>query len=141
MTRIDFHSKVTDRIAYACRLTRKARAADCKVVLLAQDAAQLRTLDDALWNFSALDFLPHVAAGDGLADRAPIVLTSSDVDALPHHQILINLSGTVPAHFARFERLFEIVSEDEAERLAARERYTYYKQRGYALTHFDAEKA
>ena len=141
MTRIDFHSKVTDRIAYVCRLTRKARAADCRVVLLAQDAEQLRMLDDALWNFSALDFLPHVAASDGLSDRTPIVLTSSDADELPYHQILINLSGTVPAHFARFERLFEIISGDEAERLAARERYTYYKQRGYALTHFDAEKA
>ncbi|MBC7513804.1 MAG: DNA polymerase III subunit chi [Herminiimonas sp.] len=141
MTRIDFHSNVTDRIAYACRLTRKARAADCRIVVLAQDSAQLRALDEALWRFSDLDFLPHVEAGDRLADRTPIILTDVDSTELPHHQILINLSRNPPAHFARFERLFEIVSDDDDDKLAARERYVFYKQRGYPLTHFDAEKA
>ena len=76
MTRIDFHSNVSDRIAYACRLTRKARAADCRIVVLAQDSAQLRELDEALWRFSDLDFLPHVDAGDPLAARTPIILTA-----------------------------------------------------------------
>ena len=140
MTRIDFHSNVTDRIAYACRLTRKARAADCRVVLLAQDSAQLQELDEALWRFSDLDFLPHVQADDRLADRTPIILTDADNTELPHHQILINLSRAAPAYFARFERLFEIVSADDEDKLAARERYVFYKQRGYQLTHFDAEK-
>ena len=140
MTRIDFHSNVTDRIAYACRLTRKARAADCRIVLLTQDRAQLRALDEALWRFSDLDFLPHVDAGDRLAGRTPIVLADSDSAELPHHQVLINLSRTAPAHFARFERLVEIISADDDEKRAARERFVYYKQRGYQLTHFDAEK-
>ena len=141
MTRIDFHSNVTDRIAYACRLTRKARAADCRVVLLAQDNAQMHELDEALWRFSDLDFLPHVQAGDQLAGRTPIILADADNAELPHHQILINLSKSAPAHFARFERLFEIVSTNDDDKLAARQRYVFYKQRGYPLTHFDAEKA
>lgn len=139
MTRIDFHSNVADRIAYACRLIRKARAADCRVVLLAQDSSQMQALDEALWRFSDLDFLPHVQAGDRLAARTPIILTDADSSELPHHQILINLSGSAPAHFARFERLFEIVSTNDDDKLAARERYVFYKQRGYPLTHFDAE--
>ncbi len=141
MTRIDFHSNVGDKIAYACRLTRKARAADFRIVLLVQDAQQLTQLDDALWRFSELDFLPHVSAQDRLASRTPIILTDSDADELPHHQILINLSPATPTHFARFERMFEIVSSDGADRFAGRERYQFYKQRGYPLTHFDADKA
>lgn len=140
MTRIDFHSNVGDTIAYACRLTRRARAADCRVVLLARDGAQLAALDDALWRFSELDFLPHVQAHDRLAARSPIILADTDAAELPHHQILINLSGATPAHFARFERLFEIIASDDADKLAGRERYVYYKQRGYSLTHYDAEK-
>ena len=140
MTRIDFHSNVTDIIGYACRLTRKARAADCQIVVLARDDAQLRKFDDALWRFSEHDFLPHVTAADPLAGCTPIVITDNDTADLPHHQILINLSGTTPANFARFERLLEIVSTDASETLAARERYLHYKQRGYLLTHFDAEK-
>lgn len=139
MTRIDFHSKVPDKIGYACRLVRKARSADMKVVMFAADGAQLAALDEALWTFSEQDFLPHVQASDELAAMTPVILTH-DVNAeLPHHQILINLSRETPAHFARFERLFEIVSTDEDDLLAGRDRYRQYQQRGYPLTHFMAD--
>lgn len=141
MTRIDFHSNVPDKIAYTCRLVRKARAADCRIVLLTRDRADLVKLDQALWAFSSLDFLPHVAAGDALAATTPIILTDSDAVDLPHYQILINLSDGTPTHFARFERMFEIISTDEADKAAGRERYRFYQQRGYPLTHFVAEKA
>ncbi|OGB22209.1 MAG: DNA polymerase III subunit chi [Burkholderiales bacterium RIFCSPLOWO2_02_FULL_57_36] len=141
MTRIDFHSNIPDKIAYACRLARKARAAEYKIVMLAEDRNQLAALDEALWTFSELDFLPHVAAGNKLAAQTPVILADSDAADLPHHQILINLSSRTPAHFARFERMFEIISPDETDRLAGRDRYRFYKERGYPLTHSVAEKA
>lgn len=141
MTRIDFHSNVPDKILYACRLVRKARAAQCRIVMQARDSAQLALLDGALWTFSELDFLPHVRAGDPLADRTPVILTQEDEIELPHYQILINLSDHPPARFARFERMFEVIGSDETDLQAGRERYRYYKQRGYPLTHFVAESA
>lgn len=141
MTRIDFHSHIPDKTQYACRLARKARANDFRIVLLAADRRQLAALDEALWTFSEQDFLPHVAAGDPLAAQTPILLTDDERIELPHHQILINLSGSTPQHFARFERMFEIVSIDETDIAASRERYRFYKARGYPLTHFVAEKA
>lgn len=141
MTRIDFHSNIPDKLTYACRLVRKARAANCKIVMLAEDRDQLAALDEALWTFSDLDFLPHVTAGSPLAGQTPVILSDTDAAELPHHEILINLSSGTPAHFARFERMFEIISSDEADRLAGRERYRFYKERGYPLTHFVAEKA
>ena len=135
MTRIDFHSEVADKVAYACRLVRKARSADCSVVVLTADGRQLAALDEALWTFSEQDFLPHVTAGDPLAQQTPVILTASDDAELPHHQVLINLSDTTPAHFASFERMFEIVSSDATDKAAGRERYRFYQQRGYPLTH------
>lgn len=139
MTRIDFHSNVPDKIAYACRLTRKARGADCKIVILAKDAQQLAALDEQLWTFSEHDFLPHVRLDDPLAAQTPILLTTDGAMDAPHHQILINLSDVPPGHFARFERMFEVISSDETDRSAGRERYRYYQQRGYPLTHFVAD--
>jgi DNA polymerase-3 subunit chi len=141
MTRIDFHSNVPDKIAYSCRLVRKARAANYRIVLLAADKNDLMTLDQLLWTFSELEFLPHVIAGDPLAESTPIILTDSDSAALPHHQILINLSTSTPAHFARFERMFEIISSHDDDKAAGRERYRFYQQRGYPLTHHVADKA
>jgi DNA polymerase-3 subunit chi len=139
MTRIDFHSNVPEKIPYACRLVRKALAADYRVVLLA-DRADIAPLDAALWSFSEQDFLPHVMADDALAARTPVILTADDAAELPHHQVLINLSSGTPAHFARFERLFEIISSEETDAAAGRERYRFYKQRGYPLTHHGADK-
>lgn len=139
MTRIDFHSKVPDKIFYACRLVRKARAAGMKVVVYAGDA-QLAAVDEALWTFSEQDFIPHVAADDELAARTPVILCADTGQELPHHQVLVNLSAHTPGHFARFERMFEIVSTDEDDLAAGRERYRQYQQRGYPLTHFVAEK-
>lgn len=141
MTRIDFHSNVPDKLGYACRLVRKARAANCRIVLLAHDRADLMTLDQLLWTFSEQDFLPHVIAGDPLAAGTPVILTDSDDADLPHHEILINLSTRTPPHFARFERMFEIISAADADKTAGRERYRFYQQRGYPLTHFVADKA
>lgn len=141
MTRIDFYSNVPDKLGYACRLVRKARAANFRVVLMTRDRNEMAQLDQALWTFSELDFLPHVPADDPLAASTPIILTDSDSVELPHYQVLINLSARTPQHFARFERMLEVISSDDADRAAGRERYRFYQQRGYPLTHFVADKA
>ncbi len=138
MTRVDFHSNIPDKIAYACRLIRKARKTDCRIVVLT-DAQQLPMIDAALWTFSDLDFIAHVKSDDALAAQTPVILVDNDTDALPHHQVLINLTAHPPTHFARFERLFEIVSTDAEDVLSGRERYRFYQQRGYPLTHSVAE--
>src|SRR3954469_12823934 len=108
MTRIDFHTNVPDKIAYACRLVRKAWAANNRVVLLADDEAQLAELNAAMWTFSTTDFLPHVLAGDALAAHTPIILTDSDEAELPHKELLVNLSRRTPANAAQFERMIEV---------------------------------
>ena len=66
------------------------------------------------WTRRSGIFLPrggqHVTANDPLAAVTPIVLIEPDAEDLPHHQLLINLSGDTPLHFARFERIVEINS-------------------------------
>jgi DNA polymerase-3 subunit chi len=143
MTRIDFHSNVGDRINYTCRLVRKARAAQCRIVLLSRDAQQQAALDEALWTFSTADFLPHMTLPrpSSMTPSIAIILIDDEQATLPHHHVLINLSGRTPAHFARFERMFEIISADADDKAAGRERYRHYKDRGYALTHFEAPAA
>ncbi len=141
MTRVDFHSKVPDKLAYACRLIRKARASQMQVVVFLEDQDQLAQFDDMLWSFSEQDFLPHVRATDALASQTPIILTDNAEADLPHHQILINLSSKIPEHFARFTRLFEIVSTEENDLAQGRDRYRLYQQRGYPLTNFMADKS
>lgn len=141
MTRIDFHTNIGDKLGYACRLARKAYGNRAKVVLLAEDAAQAAALDQALWTLSDTDFLPHVMAGDPLAAQTPIIVTASEEAALPHFDMLVNLTRRTPAGFERFARVFEIISTDTEDAAAGRQRYVAYKQQKYPLTHFVAGQA
>ena len=105
MTRIDFHTNIPDKIGYTCRLVRKARGADQKVVVYA-DRAQLSALDQALWTFSEQDFLPHVMAGDELASLTPVILTDAawvEACARPDPSL-------APRPFASDDAIFRVVS-------------------------------
>ena len=141
MTNIEFRTHIADKIHYTCRWVRKALAnsSDCRVVIYATDRNLLNWLDDTLWTFSDSDFLPHAVLGDRHAARCPVILTSSDTDELPHSQILLNLSPDIPAFYAQFERLLELVSTDPADTEAGRQRYVHYRERGYTLHHETAK--
>ena len=138
MTRIDFHTNIPDKLSYACRLARKAYGSRAKVVVLAESREQAEALNAALWNVSDTDFIPHVMAGDPLAPQTPIVITDNEDEALPHHDMLVNLTRRTPNNFAQFARVFEIISLDEADAAEGRKRYVAYKKQSYPLTHFVA---
>jgi DNA polymerase III subunit chi len=135
MTRIDFHTELANKLAHCCRLARKAHASGVRLVILASDRRELLALDEALWTFSDRDFIPHVMLADPLAASTPVILAERDDAAFPHYEVLVNLSPAPPAHFARFERLIELVGLDEHDKAAGRERFRHYKQRGYPLEH------
>ena len=139
MTRIDFHFNAPDKLQYGCRLVRKAYRAGQRVVVFG-DAVAIAQFDRALWSFSQLDFIPHVAAGDPLAASTPVLLCSDPVDT-PHADVLVNLSARTPAFFSRFERMIEVVGRDEDDRAQARERWRFYKDRGYPLASHDLASA
>lgn len=136
MTEVMFHLDVPDRLAYACRLLRKAQGLGSKVVVSAPEATLAR-LDRLLWTFEALDFVPHVhvASGASVAPRlsaTPVWLVQA-VGQAPHHQVLLNLGDELVEGFESFERVIEIVPTEEAPKQAARQRWKHYAERGYAM--------
>ena len=137
MTEVAFHFNAPDKVAYACRLLRKAVGSGAKVVVTA-GANDLQMLDVALWTFAPLEFVPHCRASANEAAQAasPVMLTDA-VPAAPHQQVLVNLGGQVPDGFERFERLIEIVGTQDDDRLQARGRWKHYADRGYAITRHD----
>jgi DNA polymerase III subunit chi len=136
MTRIDFHFNAPDKLGYGCRLVRKIYRAGQRVVVCCDDPARLAQFDEALWSFSQLDFIPHVMAGDRLAARTPVVLAGADSE-LPHHEVLVNLGDAMPPGFASFQRLIEVVTAEPADRERARDRFRFYKDRGYPMDTHD----
>lgn len=138
MTEIAFHFNVPDKLAYACRLLRKATGTGSRLVVTGPGDA-LRALDTQLWTFSALDFIPHCQAASADAQvlaASPVVLADTP-RGTPHQQVLVNLGGGVPEGFERFERLIELVGREPDDRQQARVRWKHYADRGYAIGQHD----
>ena len=47
--------------------------------------------------------------------------------------LLINLADEIPMFFSRFQRVVEVVSEDKQSRESGRNRFRFYRDRGYDL--------
>ncbi len=133
---VEFHTGVADAVDFACRLLRKAYRKGARVVVTAPREL-LATLDRALWTFDERDFVPHarIGAGSALSARTPIWL----VDGVPPDgapEVLVNLGAEAPADPARFARIIEIVSVEDAD--PGRRRWRDYKARGLEVRHHPA---
>jgi DNA polymerase-3 subunit chi len=136
MTRIDFYliegATHSDHRKVACLLTEKAFARGHRVFLHLPDPEAARQMDEILWTFRDGSFVPHAPASQPAAEDCPVVL-SHEGEPPAGFDILLNLGDEVPAFFSRFERVLEVVPQDEAAKARARERFRFYKDRGYPL--------
>ena len=144
MTRIGFYHLQSEseeaRLHFACRLAERAWRSRQKIFIHTGDAERAKTLDALLWSYRDDSFLAHrVVDADqaGLADD-PVLL---GVDAEPDgsRPVLIQLAPTNegPVFFSRFKRTLEIINEAPEVKAAARQRYRFYKDRGYPLEYHE----
>jgi DNA polymerase-3 subunit chi len=114
-------------------LAEKALHRGYRVVISVDGVAQAGQLSDQLWSFKPESFLPHqLQTEEDAADSAPIVVVW-DEDRESYHELIINLGATVPEYFSRFQRVSEIVVQDESCLAATRNHYQFYRDRGYPL--------
>jgi DNA polymerase-3 subunit chi len=134
MTKVDFYQLNADKHRadrVACQLCQKAYENAQTTLLLTENAEQTAQLDKLLWVFSEESFVPHDTEHDE-SFPAPILI----VDTAPQdceRQLLINLSNRIPDNYAQYERIIELVTEDNKQQ--ARKHYSYYRERGYPLNH------
>jgi DNA polymerase-3 subunit chi len=138
MTEIAFHVNAPDKLDYACRLLRATQKKSAQVLVLGQMDA-LKSLSSKLWAMAPTEFLPHCLADaePAVVAQSPIILSVELLGNASESQVLLNLGAFLPAGFERFERLIELVGQDEADLQAARTRWKHYKDRGYALSRYD----
>lgn len=136
MTRVDFYiledSAAAARQHFACRLAEKAWQQGHKVYIHTEDAASSKELDDLLWSFRAESFFPHSLDNASEADSVMVHIGCSE-EPLHHDDVLINMGREVPLFFSRFKRVAEVIAGDESVRQAGRDRYRFYRERGYPL--------
>ena len=137
MTRVDFYilSDVDDlaKRRFACRLAQRALQAGQRVHVRAAQA-DADDLNELMWDYPPDGFLPHAP----LAEAGMEPITIGTAQQSPNRaQVLINLAPDIPAFFADFKRVSEVVLA--SERSAGRDKYRRYRERGYPLFHHELD--
>lgn len=136
MTRIRFFTNAQDRLQSAAAWIARAYRERRQVLIFAPAPDVAEQIDRMLWTQPATGFIPHCVASASLAAETPVLIAGT-LDDLPQDKCVLNLSNEVPPGFSRFEEVVEIVSVRDEDRLPARDRFRFYRERGYALENRD----
>lgn len=90
-----------------------------------------KEVDAALWTLSSDAFIAHCLSGAPayVTARTPIQI-GSELPFSQHAPMLLNLQPEWVEGWQRFEKVFEIVSLDDRDRQAARDRLRRYRAQG-----------
>ena len=138
MPRVDFYIVAEPALPYRfiCQLTNKVRNEGYDIYIHAASREEALTIDDLMWTFNDISFLPHAPVDSTEAGDCPIIIGWEGRDRL-RRQVLINLSGTLPEDTVDYERIIEVVPSDPGYRHQARQRYKDYRDRGLELHSHD----
>lgn len=134
MTRIDFYildsSDANQRNVFVCRLADKVWRMGHNIHIQATHLANAEELDRLLWSSKTDAFLPHAIVPS--TKTTPIHIGYGE-ETGQHHDLLINLCEAVPLVFSRFDRVAEIVTQIPEQLASSRERFRFYRERGYQI--------
>lgn len=136
MTRVEFFFNVPDKLTKSAQICEAALAQGHQLTIFTRDAVMNHDLQQQLWRHSATSFLANAQSTDVMRQFSPIVLDAHG-EHLQQDDILINLQTQYPPFFSRFRCLIELVGVDEADKVAARLRYRFYRDRGYEVKSTD----
>jgi DNA polymerase-3 subunit chi len=139
VTQVDFYVCGGDsndaRLQLACKIVDKATQLDHHVFVHVASDDEARQLDELLWTFSQGSFIPHRVIREQLAAAAaePVLIGANQQPGPGRWDVLVNLAPEVPEFFSRYERVAEVVDANAQRREQSRERYRFYRDRGYKL--------
>ena len=133
MTKVDFYIIGTGTSEQmACRLAEKAYGLGNRVYIHTETPQQAKHMDELLWTFRDGSFVPHEQYQPGSGCESPIQIGHHDSPETDC-DVLINLATEVPLFFSRFLRVAELIGPNSIAKTQGRERFRFYRDRGYPL--------
>ncbi|GGO86197.1 DNA polymerase III subunit chi [Marinobacterium nitratireducens] len=138
MSRADFYILAApdedSRQHFLCRLSEKILAMGLKVFVRVPDETGAARLDERLWSWRPDSFVPHALMGQ--TPEAPITIGWGD--ALPEHrEVFVNLGLNLPAEALDFQRIVEIVVQQQDLLDASRHNWRLCQQHGLEMHRTD----
>ena len=134
MARVDFYilSSNDSPEHFSCGLISKAWQSGSPVYIHVDNEAGAQAIDDLLWTYRDISFLPHELLSQQQTSDSPVSIGYA-ANYEDDKSVMLNLSQRVPAFSNQFERILEIVGGDQHRRQQARQRYKHYRDHGYEL--------
>ncbi len=120
--------------ALACELAAKYWRLGKRVLIACETLQQAERLDEALWQRSPEQFVPHNLAGEGPKQGAPIELAWPERRGSSPRHLLINLLPQIADFVTVFQEVIDFVPYEEHLKQLARERYKSYRRVGFHLS-------
>ncbi|MEM7027819.1 MAG: DNA polymerase III subunit chi [Pseudomonadota bacterium] len=142
MPRVDFYILKNGNSVeqFACSITNKALKSGKRIHINTQNEADTAMLDDLLWTFRDISFLPHEIYQGELTSSTAITLGNGN--QFPDvAQVIVNLTDSIPAHIDQYERVIEIVGGSENRKDLARQRYRDYRKMKFEIHDHQIELA
>jgi DNA polymerase III subunit chi len=139
VTLVDFYilKEASDdaRLKLTCRIVDKAVASNQHVFICPSSKLEAQQLDELLWTFSPGSFLPHriITQDCAAVPEEPVLIAGGGAPMGERWDLLINLADEVPEYFSRYAQVAEVVDAGAERRALGRERYKFYRDRGYSL--------
>ena len=134
MPRVDFYllSNESGMYKFACIMASKAWSAGNHVYMYTETEDTAKKLDDLLWTFRDISFVPHEIYNETENNEVPIAIGFGN-HFPKHSQVMINLDYKIPEFAEKFSRIIEIVENNEKNKKVARQRYRQYKENDYEI--------
>ncbi|OGV51991.1 MAG: DNA polymerase III subunit chi [Legionellales bacterium RIFCSPHIGHO2_12_FULL_42_9] len=123
---------INTKALFACRLIEKAYLRGHQLFVYCNNKHDAETLDELLWTFKEDSFIPHNLQGEGPENPPPIQL-GYEREPSGFSEILLNFSDIIPAFYNRFQRVMEIVPNEEQAKELSRLHYKEYRANGCVL--------
>ena len=136
MTAIQFYHLTTTPLERALpKLLERAVAGGYHICLVVESDARVEQLNNLLWTYDTSSFLAHGSDKDEQPENQPILL-STNIESPNSANLLVVTDGR-SINQPKFERILDIFDgNDPQATVAARLRWTEYKNAGHEMTYF-----
>jgi DNA polymerase-3 subunit chi len=132
--RVDFYllnnSDEASLLNCACRVAGKAYQQGLNVCIQVDSEDKVTELDDLLWTFNPVSFVPHEAVIRGRKTSSSPVLISAEPEMERWSSLLLTMTREVPKNAERFSRVADLILNTEEHKRFGRERFRYYRSKG-----------
>ena len=119
---------IKDHIIFACNIVEQEYNKGNRIHIHVSTQKEAQDIDDILWTFKDISFVPHTIYIKNLDNFIPQVTIGYNNFFGNYNDIVLNLTTNIFTDFLKFKHIIEIIPNNEESRIIARGRFRKYRE-------------